>query len=405
MIGLFWENFRISIGSIFANKTRSILTALGIVIGVLSVTLMGTLISGLDRTFEKSMAGFRSDVLLVSRMEWFSGDTDWWEMRNRPRIEEGYGKKLLARSQFVEAVAPVSERGGSIIRDDRRIDSRFFGTTTSYLATNSATEIEQGRFFTDGENRSGARVLVIGGDVADALFPNEDPLDKYVKIGNYKFRVIGILKKMGKFMGMFSMDNQATMPIGTYKRLYARRGWMTLRVKLNTEDVETAKGDVKGVIRNLRRLKPAEKDNFGINQSSTLEAQYNAIKLAIGGTGIFITALSLIVGGIGIMNIMFVSVKERTREIGIRKALGATKNMILGQFLMEAVMICLIAGLVGMGIAYGLSIIINNFFPSSMPIGLAIGAIMLSLIIGVVSGVVPSYRAARLDPIDALRYE
>jgi len=405
MIGLFWENFRISLGSIFANKTRSILTALGIVIGVLSVTLMGTLISGLDRTFEKSMAGFRSDVLLVSRMEWFSGDTDWWEMRNRPRIEEDYGKKLLARSQFVEAVAPVSERGGSIIRDDRRIDSRFFGTTTSYLATNASTEIKQGRFFTDGENRSGARVLVIGGDVADALFPNEDPLDKYVKIGNYKFRVIGVLKKMGKFMGMFSMDNQATMPIGTYKRLYARRGWMTLRVKLNTEDVEIAKGDVRGVIRNLRRLKPAEKDNFGINQSSTLEAQYKAIKLAIGGTGIFITALSLIVGGIGIMNIMFVSVKERTREIGIRKALGATRNMILGQFLMEAVMICLIAGLVGMGIAYGLSVIINNFFPSSMPIGLAIGAIMLSLIIGVISGLVPSYRAARLDPIDALRYE
>ena len=405
MIGLFWENFRISLGSILANKTRSILTALGIVIGVLSVTLMGTLISGLDRTFEKSMAGFRSDVLLVSRMEWFSGDTDWWEMRNRPRIEEDYGKKLLARSQFVEAVAPVSERGGSLIRDDRRIDSRFFGTTTSYLATNASTEIEQGRFFTDGENRSGARVLVIGGDVADALFPNEDPLDKYVKIGNYKFRVIGILKKMGKFMGLFSMDNQATMPIGTYKRLYARRGWMTLRVKLNTEDVEIAKGDVRGVIRTLRRLKPSEKDNFGINQSSTLEAQYNAIKLAIGGTGIFITALSLIVGGIGIMNIMFVSVKERTREIGIRKALGATRNMILGQFLMEAVMICLIAGLFGMGIAYGLSIIINNFFPSSMPIGLAIGAIMLSLVIGVVSGLVPSYRAARLDPIDALRYE
>ncbi|MDB9722459.1 ABC transporter permease [Candidatus Marinimicrobia bacterium] len=405
MIGLFWENFRISLGSIFANKTRSILTALGIVIGVLSVTLMGTLISGLDRTFEKSMAGFRSDVLLVSRMEWFSGDTDWWEMRNRPRIKEGYGKKLLARSQFVEAVAPVSERGGSIIRDDRRIDSRFFGTTTSYLATNSSTEIKQGRFFTDGENRSGARVLVIGGDVADALFPNEDPLDKYVKIGNYKFRVIGVLKKMGKFMGMFSMDNQATMPIGTYKRLYARRGWMTLRVKLNTEDVETAKGDVRGVIRNLRRLKPSEKDNFGINQSSTLEAQYNAIKLAIGGTGLFITALSLIVGGIGIMNIMFVSVKERTREIGIRKALGATRNMILGQFLMEAVMICLIAGLVGMGIAYGLSLVINNFFPSSMPMGLALGAIILSLIIGVISGLIPSYRAARLDPIDALRYE
>ena len=405
MIGLFWENFRISLGSIFANKTRSILTALGIVIGVLSVTLMGTLISGLDKTFEKSMAGFRSDVLLISRMEWFSGDVDWWEMRNRPRIKEEYGEKLLVRSQFVEAVAPVSERGGSIIKGDRRIDSRFFGTTTSYLATNTSTEIQEGRFFTDGENRSGARVLVIGSDVAEALFPDEDPLDKYVKIGNYKFRVIGIFKKMGKFMGLFSMDNQATMPIGTYKRLYARRGWMNLRVKLNTKDVEIAKGDVRGVIRNLRRLKPAEKDNFGINQSSTLEAQYKAIKLAIGGTGIFITALSLIVGGIGIMNIMFVSVKERTREIGVRKALGATQTMILGQFLMEAVMICLIAGLIGMGMAYGLSFIIDKFFPSTMPMGLAVGSIMLSVTIGVVSGFVPSYRAARLDPIDALRYE
>lgn len=405
MIGLFWENLRISLGSIFSNKSRSILTALGIIIGVLSVTLMGTLISGLDRTFEKSMAGFRSDVLMISRMEWFSGDVDWWEMRNRPRIREEYGEKLLERSQFVEAVAPVSERGGSIIRGDRRIDSRFFGTTTDYLATNTSVEVEKGRFFSDGEQRSGARVLVIGGDVADGLFPDEDPLDKYVKIGNYKFRVIGVLKKMGKFMGLFSMDNQATMPLGTYKRLYARRGWMTMRVKLNTDQADLAREEVRGILRQLRRLKPTEKDNFGINQSSTLEAQYKAIKLAIGGTGLFITALSLIVGGIGIMNIMFVSVKERTREIGVRKALGATQTMILGQFLMEAVMICLIAGLMGMGLAYGLSFIIDKFFPSAMPIGHAIGSIMLSVTIGVVSGLIPSYKAARLDPIDALRYE
>ncbi|HBR86369.1 MAG TPA: ABC transporter, partial [Candidatus Marinimicrobia bacterium] len=227
----------------------------------------------------------------------------------------------------------------------------------------------------------------------------------YVKIGSHKFRVVGVLKKQGKFMGMFSLDNQAVLPFGTFQRLFSRRGWMNVRVKVNTDNYDEAKEEIYGVMRQIRGLKPMEKDDFAINQSATMEAQYKAIKLAIGGTGLFITALSLIVGGIGIMNIMFVSVKERTKEIGVRKALGATQSMILGQFLMEAVLICLIAGLVGMGLAGGLSLLINQFFPSSMPVGLAIGSIIISVVIGIVSGLVPSYQAARLDPIDALRYE
>jgi len=338
-------------------------------------------------------------------MDWFGGDFDWWELRNRPRIKEDYVEQLREKSQFVAAVAPMSERGGSIIRGDLRTDTRFFGTTPEYMATNESADVVIGRYFTDGENRSGTRVLVIGGDVADGLFPDEDPIDKYVKIGSHKFRVIGVLKKQGKFMGLFSLDNQAVMPLGTYKRLFSRRGWMNVRVKVNTDNYDEAKEEIYGVMRQLRGLKPLEKDDFAINQSATMEAQYKAIKLAIGGTGLFITALSLIVGGIGIMNIMFVSVKERTREIGVRKALGATQSMILGQFLMEAVLICLIAGLVGMGLAGGLSLLINQFFPSSMPVGLAIGSIILSVVIGIVSGLVPSYQAARLDPIDALRYE
>ena len=223
MFSLIWENFRISLSSIFANKSRSILSVLGIVIGVLSVTLMGTMISGLDATFEKSMASFRSNVLFISRMDWFGGDWDWWELRNRPRIKQEYGEKLRIRSQFVEAVAPTSDRSGSIIRKDKQIDTRFFGTTPEYLATNDATEIASGRFFTEGENRSGTRVVIIGADIAEALFEDENPLGQHVKIGNHKFRVIGVTGKMGTFMGLFSLDNQAIIPLGTFQRLFARR--------------------------------------------------------------------------------------------------------------------------------------------------------------------------------------
>tara|TARA_B100000700_G_scaffold324239_1_gene429900 strand:- start:23272 stop:24489 length:1218 start_codon:yes stop_codon:yes gene_type:complete len=405
MFGLFWENIRISFSSILANKSRSILSVLGIVIGVLSVTLMGTMISGLDATFEKSMSNFRSDILFVSRMDWFGGEWDWWELRNRPKIKEEYGERLRFESQFVQAVAPTSERGGRIIRKDRQIDTRFFGTTPEYLSTNDALEIVKGRFFSEGEHRSGARVLVIGADIEEALFEDESALEKFVKIGNHKFRVIGIVGKMGSFMGLFSLDNQAIIPHETFSRLFSRRGWMNIRLKVDGSNIEEAKEEIRGHMRVIRRLKPSEDDNFAINHSSAFESEYNSIKYAIGGTGLFITALSLIVGGIGIMNIMFVSVKERTREIGVRKALGATQKSILIQFLMEAITICFMGGLFGLTVAYGLSMMISRFFPSVMPLGLALSAILLSVIIGIVSGLIPASRAAKLDPIEALRYE
>lgn len=405
MFGPFWENIRISFSSILANKSRSILSVLGIVIGVLSVTLMGTMISGLDSTFEKSMSNFRSDILFVSRMDWFGGEWDWWELRNRPKIKEEYGERLRFESQFVQAVAPTSERGGRIIRKDRQIDTRFFGTTPEYLSTNDALEIAKGRFFSQGEHRSGARVLVIGADIEKALFEDESALEKFVKIGNHKFRVIGVTGKMGSFMGIFSLDNQAIIPLETFRRLFSRRGWMNIRLKVNGSNIDEAKEEIRGHMRMIRRLKPSEDDNFAINHSSAFESEYNSIKYAIGGTGLFITALSLIVGGIGIMNIMFVSVKERTREIGVRKALGATQKSILIQFLMEAITICFMGGLFGLTVAYGLSMMINRFFPSVMPLGLALSAILLSVIIGIISGLIPASRAAKLDPIEALRYE
>ena len=403
MFLLFIENFLISLSAIFANKTRSILTALGIIIGVLSVTMMGTLISGLDKTFEGSMSWLGKDVLYISRWEWFS-DMDWWEVRNRPRIRPEYVDQVKERSQYALAVAPVMQRGASLSYSDKEIRTQIFGTNEEYMETIS-TNIEKGRFFTNSEDKSGMRVTVIGDGIKKAFFGDEEAIGKYIKIDNMKFRVIGILEEQAKFLGLFSTDKQAILPFGAYKRIFSKRGFMRLSVKVPEDKIEEAVDEMSFVMRHIRGLKPNQKNDFAINQTKAFEKQYNTLKIAIGGTGTFITLLSLIVGGIGVMNIMFVSVKERTREIGVRKAIGATKGMIMSQFLMEAVTICLLAGLIGLLFAYLGSFLLNKIFPSNLDLSLALFSILISMIVGVISGIIPSYRAAKLDPIDSLRYE
>ena len=404
MLSLFLENFRISLTAGLANKMRSLLTALGVVIGILAVTLMGTLISGLDRSFEQSMEFLGKDVLYIRKFEWF-GDKEWWEMRNRPNIKIKHADLLRDRSQYAKYVAPVSEWYTSVKRGDDDISGvRVTGTTNEYALISTA-EIDKGRFFSNSESHSGSRVAVIGKDIKDALFENEQAIGNKIRIGNYTFRVIGEVEKQGKFLGMFSMDKQIIIPLGTHQRLFTRRSWTGINVKVDGTQMENASEEITAMMRQLRHVRPMDENNFALNKQDPFKEQYAMIKLAIGGTGLFITILSLVVGGIGIANIMFVTVKERTREIGVRKALGATPKMILAQFLMESVTICLFGGLLGMGLAWGGSFIIDHYFPSDMPLGLAITALGLSTIVGVISGLAPSYKAAKLDPIDALRYE
>ena len=372
-------------------------------IGVLSVTLMGTLISGLDRSFESSMSWLGKDILYISRYEWFS-DMEWWEVRNRPRMRPEYVDKIEQRSKYALAVCPVMQRGASLSYEEKETRTEIFGTNEDYMETIS-TDIDEGRFFTESGDRAGARVTVIGHGIKEAFFGDKNPIGKYIKIDGIKFRVIGVFEKQGKFLGLFSVDNQAILPLGAYTRLFSKRGFMRLSVKVNEQKIDDAKSELQAVMRRIRGLKPGEKDDFAINQTKAFETQYNTLKYAIGGTGLFITILSLIVGGIGIMNIMFVSVKERTREIGVRKAIGATPNMILTQFLFEAITICVIGGLIGLTLAFGVSFFINKIFPSTLPLWLSISSIIMSIFVGVISGIVPSYQAAQLDPIEALRYE
>jgi len=399
------ESVRMALNAIWGNKMRAALTTLGIVIGILAVTLMGTLISGLDRSFEKSMSFLGRDVLYIAKHEWF-GDQEWWEIRNRPDLKVDYVEKLKDQGKYVLAAAPVAMRSVNITRkDEMAMGISLAGTTTEFTQT-AFMNIESGRFYTEGEDRSGARVIVIGYDVANVLFENENPIGEKVKIGNYVFRVVGVTEKQGKFLGMFSLDNRAIIPLGTYQRLFSRRGWMRLEVKVDDNHIDEAKDEIIAIMRRLRGLHPEEKNNFAVNQQDAFRQQYQTMKIAIGGTGFFITVLSLVVGGIGIMNIMFVSVKERTREIGVRKAIGATQASIMRQFLLEALFICLFGGCVGIVLALGGSFLIDKFvFPSTMPVSLAIISLILSSVVGIVAGLAPSFKAARLDPIEALRYE
>jgi len=195
MFSLFIENFRISLSAVLANKTRSILTALGIIIGVLSVTLMGTLISGLDRSFESSMSWLGKDILYISRYEWFS-DMEWWEIKNRPRLLPEYVDKIKEKSEYALAVALVMQRGASLSYKEKETRTEIFGTNEDYMETIN-TDIVQGRFFTSNEDRSGSRVTVIGQGIKEAFFGEKDPVGQYIKIDNIKFRVIGVLEKQG----------------------------------------------------------------------------------------------------------------------------------------------------------------------------------------------------------------
>lgn len=402
------EGLAIAWRAIRANKIRAALTMLGIFIGVTAVVLMSTAIKGIDNSLQNGVSALGSDVLYVDKWAWFSND-EWWRMRNRRNIDmEDYARfKELAK--LPAAIAPVTNSVQTIKIADRKVENVFLnGSTSDYVKTTNF-DFDLGRFYSEVESNGSRNVAVLGSEISTKLFPRGDALDKTIKIGPVNFKVVGVLTEQGStLLGAFNPDNQVFVPIGTIFKNFTSRhfGTVTINVRAaSPEMLEDTKAEAEGVMRKIRGLAHSEPNDFTINQQEGLTDFLDSITIVIKIAGLFITGLSLFVGAIGIMNIMFVSVKERTREIGLRKAIGATRRTILAQFLLESSVICLIGGLIGLIAAVLLSLMLNQFFPTSIQYDVVIIAILISLITGIVSGLAPAYTAAKMDPVDALRYE
>jgi putative ABC transport system permease protein len=402
------EGLSIAWDAVRANKLRSALTTLGIIIGVVTVTLMATAIDSMNRAFHKSISVIGADTLYVDRISWIpSGDVDWQKMFRRPVISRAQFHAVEEQMPDVLGVAPRVDINQTVHYGSKTATGvHIVGTSDQFLITSSFT-IDIGRFFSAEESEHGRPVCVIGLDVATNLFANETPLGKVIRIGARKLEVIGVLNKMGSFMGLQSLDNQVIIPIQQLLIGYTRNPSFTAQVKVkNVRDLDNAEDELRGIMRKARHLAPGDPDNFSINRQEQFIKTFYSIAGVIAAVGLLITGLSLFVGGIGIMNIMFVSVAERTREIGVRKAIGAKRRNILLQFLIEAATICLLGGLVGLLITYAATLVITQLLITmkmSFPVMLL--AIAVSLLTGLASGFFPAWRAARMDPVEALRNE
>jgi putative ABC transport system permease protein len=401
----FKEGLGISWGAIRANKMRSILTTLGIVIGIVTVTLMGAAITGLDRAFLRNISSIGADVLYVQRFEWFNDSEEGWlRMQKRPRITAAQASALSELLTMAKAVAPAADTDATVRYKKRTSSSvHVIGTTDQYAVT-SGVGMSQGRFMTPGESAGGRPVCILGSEVAANLFQRGSPLGNRVIVEDTSFEVIGVLEKQGSFLGLFSLDNQVVIPLQQFTSALWHNPDYQIQVKVKElEQLDEAKEELRSAMRKIRRLAPNAPDDFGINQQDQFVKMFHKLGGTIAAVGIFVTSLSLFVGGIGIMNIMFVSVAERTREIGIRKAIGAKRRTIMVQFLIEAASICLLGGLIGLGIAWPVTLGIQRFFPATLSVAIVSLAIGVSLVTGVLSGFFPAWRAARMDPVNALR--
>ncbi len=408
------EIFLMAMDSIRLNKLRSFLTILGIVIGILTIVAMVAVIEGLNAGFSQQLESMGSNILFVSRFDpgiRFGRPSE--EMRKRKKLMFEDAQEIERRCPSILAASPDASyfRFLPPVRVKYRANEienpQIIGVNQKFMQIYETYAIESGRFFTEAENLNKREVCVIGADVTDALFSGVSALDKTIIIDSKKLRVIGTLTKQGKFLGQ-SRDNFLVVPVETFRKLYPGFDDISILVKVrSTVNLEQAKDEIINLMRIRRKVKVNEKNNFSVFSQETLSDLYNQLTGAAYLVMMVISSIALVVGGIGVMNIMLVSVKERTREIGIRKALGARRNAIRRQFLYEAMILTMSGGVIGLLLGILVSFIIRwtTGLPASVNVMSILVGLFTSTSVGLFFGIYPASKAAKLDPVEALRYE
>ncbi len=401
------EAVGLGLQAVRAYKMRAGLTVLGVVMGVMTVTGMSSIIAGLNHSMSSLLQSMGSSVILIRPQR--PGENISNEQRRRRRMLSLNELRVLAeRCPAVRAVAPLEMVFVNEVKHerDKLTESHVVGTTPGYEIVHDAF-VERGRFISDTDVERGSRVAVVGSEVVDALFPAMDPVGRELALDGYVYRVIGVMERRGKFLG-FSLDNFILIPLGSFQRRPSDAQYLFADLKpIQPDRMEDAMEQAREALRRARRLRFWQSDNFGIFTQDAIADLYNRITGGIYGVMIAISCIGLVVGGVGVMNIMLVSVTERTREIGVRKALGATRREVRWQFLTEAMTLTGLGGVIGVAVGALLAWAINLFspFPATLQPTWAALAFFTSVGTGLVFGLWPAVKAARLDPIEALRYE
>ncbi len=401
------EAFRSALEALRANKLRSLLTLLGMVVGVFAVITSVTAVDVIDAYFEDSLTllGSSTFTLSTDRLVQLGGR----DPEARPDLTYRQARRLEERVPYPVAPQEFFDIGSVRFEDQRTQGNIRVLGTNEHLLSNFSRQLDLGRTLTEGDVRSARSVTVITPDVAEELFPAQSPLGKWVKIGSGKYQVVGVLKSKGNFLGQ-SFDARMFMPITRLLQLYGRpnRNLSMVSVRApSMASMASAQSEVIGQMRVIRSVPPGEPNNFEVSTNQTMRSSFEQFTsvLTLGGAGI--GAIALLAAGVGIMNIMLVSVTERTKEIGIRKAVGAKRRNVLGQFLLEALLLCLLGG--GLGVIFG--VLAGNgtalYFGigASVPWDWVAGSLVVVAAIALVFGLYPAYKAASVDPIESLRYE